>query len=381
MINAIRIELLPGHSTGDAFFLTGSATTHQGTVDTDLDPGIYKLTVNKAAKKWAINGANGGLRFFVELDGADPWAINYAASLRLEVIRKGQILNPNEDLLDGVGPNAYRNDPKYIDRVTAGHYDVATGKFTVDHEDGSTVELDYDAIVKHIQQPNAGGATMYVYYRNLQNYKIYPRLFDKNTAPNIVSMVLETEQARPSAEGLARLGRFLLELVKVRGSASAVGHVASKVPAQAAEATWKVVPKASARVVRQMVGIAGNPPAARLRLPTGDLLTSDILADRTGVTYRVAEIIAYFAEKGTIRAAHRAMLTAAAQEARRLGHRTFKLLGKQANPNFRKHADKLARQVGVANSGKEVSQGIPGAMFGDYEVTLRVDRVLSTNLE
>jgi hypothetical protein len=379
MINTIRIEMLPGHSTGNVLFLSGAATAHEGTVDTDLEPGIYGLTVQKAAKKWVINGVNGGIRFYVELDGADPWTLNYAIPLRLEVIRKGQILNPNEDLLDGIGPDAYRNDPRYIDRVSAGHYDVATGKFTVDHEDGGTIELDYAAILKHIQQPNAGGVTMYVYYRNLQNYKIYPRLFDKNTAPNIVGMVLETEQARPSAEGLARLGRFLLELVKVRGSASAVGQVAGQVPAQAAEASWKVVPRASARVVRQMVGITGNPPMARLRLGSGDLLTSDILVDRSGVTYRVAEIIAYSAEKGTIRAAHRAMLTAAAQEARRLGFKTFKLLGKQANPNFRRHADKLAREAGVVNSGK-ASGGIPGVMYGDYEVTLSADRILLSNV-
>lgn len=379
MINAIRIEMLPGHSTGNAYFLTGAATAHEGTVDTDLNPGIYKLTTNKALKKWIITGVNGGIRFIVELDGADPWALNYAPSLRLEVISKGQILNPNEELLDGIGADAYRNDPQYIDRVTAGHYDVATGKFTVDHEDGNVIELDYAAIVKHLQQPNAGGATMYVYYRNLRNYKIYPRLFDKNTAPNIAGMVLETEQARPSAEGLARLGRFLLELVKVRASASAVGHVAGQTPAQTAEATWKAVPKTSAGLTRKLIPgmTGGNTPSANLRYASGDLLKSGVQNSGGAVVYRVDEMIAVGADALTVKAAHRSLIVAAAQEARRMGQPTFKMLGIQANPNARRHFDKLARDIGVPNSGKQLYSPVG---FPNYEVTLKVDKVLATNV-
>ncbi|MBK8183688.1 MAG: hypothetical protein IPK63_12710 [Candidatus Competibacteraceae bacterium] len=383
MINAIRVEMLPGHSTGNAYFLTGSTTAHEGTVDTDLNPGIYKLTTNKTLKKWIITGVNGGIRFYVELDGADPWALNYAAGLRLEVISKGQILNPNEELLDGIGPDAYRNDPKYIDRVTAGHYDVATGKFTVDHEDGSVIELDYAAILKHLQPPHAGGATMYVYYRNLQNYKIYPRLFDKNTAPNIASMVLETEQARPSAEGLARLGRILLELVKLRASASAVGHVGGQIPApaRAAESTWKVVPKTSASLTRKMIPgmTGGNTPSANLRLPSGDLLKSGVQHVEGKVVYRVDEMIAVSAEAITVKAAHRSLIVAAAQEARRMGQATFKMLGIQANHNARRHFDKLAREIGVPNSGKQFPSNVPMA-YPNYEVTLSVDKVLATNV-
>lgn len=381
MINAIRIEMLPGHSTGNALFLNGAMTAHQGTVDTDLDPGIYGLTVQKAVKKWVINGINGGMRFYVELDGADPWTLDYAASLRLEVIRKGQILNPNEELLDGIGPDAYRNDPRYIDRVTAGHYDVATGKFTVDHEDGSTIELDYAAILKHIQPPNPGGVTLYVYYRHLQNFKIYPRLFDKNTAPNLVGMVLETEQARPSAEGLARLGRFLLELVKVRGSASAVGQAAGQVPAPAAEATWKAVPRTSASLMRRMIPgmTGGNTPSANLRFPSGDLLKSGVQNQGGHVVYRVDEMIAVGANAATVKAAHRSLIVAAAQEARRLGQRTFKMLGIQANSNARRHFDKLAREVGDPRSGKQLPSSLPVG-YSNYEVTLSVDKVLATNV-
>lgn len=387
MITAIRIELLPGHSTGDAVFLAGSAPAHQGTVDTDLGPGTYKLTANKTVKKWTIHGAGGGgLRFYVELDGADPWAIDYAPGLRLEVTNKGQLLDPNEDLLEGIGPDAYRNDPAYIDRVTAGHYDVATGKFTVDHESGVTVELDYAAILGAVQQPGAGGATLYVYYRNLQNYKIYPRLFDKNTAPNIVSMVLETEQARPGAEGFARLGRFLLELVKVRTSASAVGHVAGQVPAraapvQAAEVAWKAVPKASASLVRKMIPgmTGGNLPSANLRFASGDLLKGGVQNQGGKIVYRVDEMIAVGADAVTVKAAHRSMIVAAAQEARRLGQKTFSMFGIQANHNARRHFDKLAREVGVPNSGKQLPGSLPIG-YQNYQVTLSVEKVLSTNV-
>ncbi|MBL8259376.1 MAG: hypothetical protein JNM60_06180 [Candidatus Competibacteraceae bacterium] len=381
VINGIRVEMLPGHSTGNACFLTGSAIAYEGTVDTDLNPGLYKLTTQKALQKWVINGVNGGIRFIVELDGADPWTLDYAPGLRLEVISKGQILNPNEEMLDGIGPDAYRHDPKYIDRVTAGHYDVATGKFTVDHEDGSVIELDYAAIVKHLQQPNVGSATMYVYYRNLQNYKIYPRLLDKATAPNIASMVLETEQARPSAEGLARLGRFLLELVKVRSSASAVGHVAGQVPARSAEATWKAVPKTSASLTRKLIPgmTGGNRPSANLRYASGDLLQAGVQDTQGKVIYRVDQMIAVGADARTVKAAHRSLIVAAAQEARRMGQATFKMLGIQANHNARRHFDKLAREVGVPNSGKQFPSSLPMA-YPNYEVTLSVDKVLATNV-
>lgn len=383
MINAIRVEMLSGHSTGNAYFLTGSAIAYEGTVDTDLNPGLYKLTTQKALKKWVIAGVNGGIRFMVELDGADPWLLDYAPGLRLEILGKGQILNPNEELLDGIGPDAYRNDPKYIDRVTAGHYDVATGKFTVDHEDGNVIELDYAAIVKHLQQRNAGGVTMYVYYRNLQNYKIYPRLFDKATAPNIASMVLETEQARPSAEGLARLGRFLLELVKVRSSASAVGHVAGQTPspARAAEATWKAVPKTSASLTRKLIPgmIGGNTPSANLRYASGDLLQAGVQNVEGKIVYRVDQMIAVGTDAMTVKAAHRSLIVAAAQEARRMGQMTFKMLGIQANLNARRHFDKLAREIGVPNSGKQLSSGLPIG-YQNYEVTLSVDKVLATNV-
>jgi hypothetical protein len=54
------------------------------------------------------------------------------------------------------------------------------------------------------------------------------------------------------------------------------------------------------------------------------------------------------------------------------------MVGKQANSNFRSHADNLANQVGVPGSGRTVG-GVPP--LGDYEVTLDVAKVLSSNVD
>jgi hypothetical protein len=82
-------------------------------------------------------------------------------------------------------------------------------------------------------------------------------------------------------------------------------------------------------------------------------------------------------QAANVKATHRQMLKLAAQQARANGQTTFKMVGRQANQNFQRHADKLARDVGVPNSGK--SLGTPP--LRDYEVTLDVSKVLSSNLE
>lgn len=45
---------------------------------------------------------------------------------------------------------------------------------------------------------------------------------------------------------------------------------------------------------------------------------------------------------------------------RKNGHKEFKFLGTDANANFRAHADRLAQEVGIPNSGKV----LPGSARG-----------------
>lgn len=127
--------------------------------------------------------------------------------------------------------------------------------------------------------------------------------------------------------------------------------------------------------------IQGDYPAVRLgRVGQPGNLFARVDVSAEGVTYRVSMIVlrgeGSAAEIQLARSAHRAMIRRAAEMARKMGARTFKLVGEQANPNFVKHADGLAERMGVPKSGKATSK-ITGA-HSDYEVTLRVDLVLNT---
>jgi hypothetical protein len=257
MITAMRIELvsdLPNGDDGKIFFLEGGKVSYEGTVATDLEAGVYKLTANKVQKLWFIHGVNGKLRFSVSLDGPDPWTLQYAAGLRLEISAPTFTGSRNEEMLDGIGADAYQSDASYIDRVTAGHYDVTTDTFIVDHEDGSVLELDYPSILSQVQGQGSGAATMYVYFRNLRNNKIYPRIFDANTTPNLASMVLETQAALPGAKALGKISRFLIDLVIARGQRGPA-------PTPRAGGGFRATPRGSAAAVRKFVGINGDPPS------------------------------------------------------------------------------------------------------------------------
>jgi hypothetical protein len=126
--------------------------------------------------------------------------------------------------------------------------------------------------------------------------------------------------------------------------------------------------------------IYGQPPAVRVGVygQPGNLIGRIEAPTGGRVMYRIDSIIlkgtGNAAHIATARAAHREMIMLAAEEAQRNGQLQFVLRGIQANVNFRAHADKLALEVGVLNSGRSI-QGIPGA-HPDYEVTLDVVKVL-----
>jgi hypothetical protein len=96
------------------------------------------------------------------------------------------------------------------------------------------------------------------------------------------------------------------------------------------------------------------------------------------VIYRVASI--HLKAQGSAaemaaRSAHRDMMRNAAQEAQKRGQAHFTLRGIDANLNFRAHADKLAREGGVANSARILPGSTSG--YSSYEVTLDAAKVLS----
>jgi hypothetical protein len=61
--------------------------TLMGKVDTDLAPGEYSLRADPTNQQWLIEGPNvkAGLRFSVELDGANPWSLSYPEKVPLTV--------------------------------------------------------------------------------------------------------------------------------------------------------------------------------------------------------------------------------------------------------------------------------------------------------
>ncbi|HRD66836.1 MAG TPA: hypothetical protein PKY50_11870 [Candidatus Competibacter sp.] len=127
--------------------------------------------------------------------------------------------------------------------------------------------------------------------------------------------------------------------------------------------------------------IQGDYPAVRLgRFGQPGNLFARVDSTGGGVTYRVTAIVLRgegAAEVALARSAHRAMIRRAAEMAQKIGAKTFKLVGEQANPNFRKHADGLADTIGVPKSGKSASKS--GGGYSDYEVTLRVDLTLRSS--
>ena len=75
------------------------------------------------------------------------------------------------------------------------------------------------------------------------------------------------------------------------------------------------------------------------------------------------------------RMAHREMIMQSAETARKNGHKVFRIRGVDANAEFRVHADRLAREVGVPGSAQVLKGSAPG--FTNYEVTLDAAKVLA----
>lgn len=400
-ISRIRIVLPDGKEEGKVYLQNKFGTAYDGHANTNLKTGLYEISsVDVVNKKWNIKGVTTGMKFYIIPEGVDPWALSYTTPMLLEITTdKGDGAGKsNEEILDGVGRDAYSGDPAYIDNVKAGHYDVFTGKFTVDHEDGSTIEIDYKTLVTQILQgKSSGGASMYVYVRNTRNGKIYPKFFDSNSVPNIAAMVMETEVARVDAELLVKTIPFMLDLVSFNGygkaGLSGLSRATKGGGPSAAEMSrikrkvWKVVPKGSAAGVRDYLKLTEDMPTAFIgKQGDLDVINAAVRAKpipnpggplKFEFYYHVSDMSALGPDAGQVKAAHRALLVAAAERAKLAGQREFRMHGKMVNSNGRAHFDKMAQTIGVPGSGRDVVTGGPG--FRDYEVTLLVEKVLGSN--
>jgi hypothetical protein len=200
---------------------------------------------------------------------------------------------------------------------------------------------------------------------------IVPTKFSPATTPRTVQLMLDAkhrlgvevaEELTILALGLA--GGVLLNLLG-QGAGYAYNKLRSK-------------PKTTEPLLPKPKAAAPVNNRAQVRYNNGDFLDSRIVTPGNKVTYEVSEIAATGPKAANVKATHRQMLKSAAAQARQSGQTTFKMVGKQANSNFRSHADNLANQVGVPGSGRTVG-GVPP--LGDYEVTLDVAKVLSSNVD
>ena|SRR5271165_2988838 len=121
------------------------------------------------------------------------------------------------------GPD-YRVFPSYIDKVNGGHYDVGSDKFTVDHEDGTTVDLPYGRILSDVQTAKTPGSGppgsrtvsgLYGFVRNLRTHKIYPLQYNETTTPNLAAMVLETESVVQGSKAFFEISKAFLQIIAV----------------------------------------------------------------------------------------------------------------------------------------------------------------------
>jgi hypothetical protein len=226
MVTRMRISLEPGMDTGAVTLFEMKRFICDGNATTNLEPGKYQLVAEKFAKRWKILGVGvgktGPIRFTVDLDGPDPFTLDYAEPCELEVSRTpiiDDMPDPFVEMLPDAGPNAYHNDPNYVDNgIASADFDPFSKAMTIHYENGNQLELTawvpWNKLVDQIQ-PTA--ATIYVYYRLKppENPWILPRKFDNTSAPNITFMIKDIVEALPGANIGFQLGRILLEFVQL----------------------------------------------------------------------------------------------------------------------------------------------------------------------
>src|SRR5262249_13621091 len=127
--------------------------------------------------------------------------------------------------------------------------------------------------------------------------------------------------------------------------------------------------------------ISGQPPQVSVgQFATPGNLIGHVAIEEGHVVYRVKSIILRGAESAkeqeavrVARLAHREMVMRAAEEAKARGLREFRIRGINANENFRKHARKLAEEIGVPGFTKASGTLYPR----DFEVILDVAKTLA----
>ena len=185
---------------------------------------------------------------------------------------------------------------------------------------------------------------------------------------------------------LAKLGIIFVKSLMRKATIKRAARKLLKGPTEElAKDASKVVNDETKQAVDRV--ISGNPPVVNIGATgrPGNLVARVDIGHDGEVIYNVQHIVLKPGEDATAaelasltkaRLAHRTMITRAAEEARRRGLKEFIFRGEQAGPAFVKHANDLAREIGVPGTGHMI--GGSGGMYGNYEVTLNVAKVLAS---
>ncbi len=243
MVTRMHILLEPSMDTGSVALFEMKRFLCGGDASTDLEPGKYQLVPDIFTKKWKIQhvgarSADEAIRFTIDIDGPDPFALTYANPCDLEITRAvtadAYMPDPFIEQLPEIGATAYQSDANYVDNgLAAATYDVIGGGFTLEYENGDRLELtSYVRWADLVDQINTtGAATVYTYYRLRPPLppRIFPRRFDKYSTPNIAAMVKDVVETIPGAKIGFQLGRILLDFVQLGPRPLGRGVVTPKV--------------------------------------------------------------------------------------------------------------------------------------------------------
>jgi Domain of unknown function (DUF4157)/Nucleotidyltransferase domain len=142
-----------------------------GNIKTDLKPGQYELKPDVAKRRWVIQkpAVKSGLRFDVNLEGADPWTLAYPDTLPLtvaagsavepktfgEMQTDGKVIDPLW-LYEGIPEGEKTKPVKGIDDFESTRYDLSYRSekgnlskwLTVSYRDNTARDINLDSITK-----------------------------------------------------------------------------------------------------------------------------------------------------------------------------------------------------------------------------------------
>ena len=270
---------------------------------------------------------------------------------------------------------------RYVDQFTECKYDVnykipADQSFAfssilrLKYGDGAAIELDIGKDFSSQAQTSEAARDAMARGSIGQGGRIFPTVLTERTTPRLwvsrADALRAQDQAVEDFSSLA-MGAIAFILSVPAMPAGVLGSAAST----------------SARVTRRTVPATRVPPApisnnaVKLGAPgePGNLF-SRIQSSDKGIVYLVDMIVleGKGSQVAVARSTHREMIKQAARTAQSNGQQQFKMIGKQANSNFAKHADRVAQEIGVPGSGRRINTGGPG--HSDYEVILDVAKAL-----